>query len=259
MLCTEAQDLIRAGRTRYLECRGLDAVRDEVDEHVRGCQACQEVVIEERRRRFRAIFSPAARLRTSRLIKELRTSPLEDATQRAHDPLQRVVNVILKVAVTEGACQVALHPIERQLAEVTPDMTVERIDTPSDPRTEALMTEVAPATIQAFKAHLAAIDTQTEPSVSVDVLFCVEGRWSERMSLPGYIRESLTARIKSMANLLVAVTNKVQEGDIPARIEQQNYDVNVAVTPGEHGEHLLLDIRPAASQPASNPSQTESI
>ena len=95
--------------------------------------------------------------------------------------------------------------------------------------------------------HLAiqskASDIHLEPN-SADFLLRlrVDGVLQETRRLPSSTRESLTARFKTMAEMDTNEKKLPQDGRIPVRHEDKDFDFRVAVIPSMYGEALTLRI-----------------
>ena len=88
-----------------------------------------------------------------------------------------------------------------------------------------------------------ASDIHLEPN-SADFLLRlrVDGVLQETRRLPSSTRESLTARFKTMAELDVSEKRLPQDGRIPVRHEDKDFDFRVAVIPSMHGEAVTMRI-----------------
>ena len=88
-----------------------------------------------------------------------------------------------------------------------------------------------------------ASDIHLEPN-SADFLLRlrVDGVLQETRRLPSSTRESLTARFKTMAELDVSEKRLPQDGRIPVRHEDKDFDFRVAVIPSLHGEAVTMRI-----------------
>ncbi len=88
-----------------------------------------------------------------------------------------------------------------------------------------------------------ASDIHLEPN-SADFLLRlrVDGVLQETRRLPSSTRESLTARFKTMAELDVSEKRLPQDGRIPVRHEDKDFDFRVAVIPSVHGEAVTMRI-----------------
>ena len=70
----------------------------------------------------------------------------------------------------------------------------------------------------------------------------VDGVLQDTRRLPQSVRESLTARFKIMAEMDVTEKKLPQDGRIPVRIEDKDFDVRVATIPSHYGEAMTLRI-----------------
>lgn len=70
----------------------------------------------------------------------------------------------------------------------------------------------------------------------------VDGGLQETRRLPLSVRESLTARFKIMADMDVTEKRLPQDGRIPVRQGDKDFDVRVATVPSVHGEAVTMRI-----------------
>lgn len=70
----------------------------------------------------------------------------------------------------------------------------------------------------------------------------IGGEWREAMPLPVYLQEPITRRFKQMADVDLAVTDRTQQGRIPIRWGDKQYDLLLTTTPSDQGEivHMLV-------------------
>jgi len=121
----------------------------------------------------------------------------------------------------------------QQLSEPEPD------DNP-DPETKTirLAHKIMQLAIQAK-----ASDIHLEPNANDFLLrLRVDGVLQETRRLPSSTRESLTARFKMMAEMDTNEKRLPQDGRIPVRHEDKDFDVRVAVVPSMYGEAVTLRI-----------------
>jgi general secretion pathway protein E len=86
-----------------------------------------------------------------------------------------------------------------------------------------------------------ASDIHIEPMEDrVSVRFRVDGLLSEVVKAPKRFQNSITVRIKIMANLNIAEKRVPQDGRIRFRIAGRDIDVRVATAPASHGERITM-------------------
>ncbi len=217
MLCTEAKELLRIGYSRRLLDFGRaygpvlarvaehSAICEEVDEHVNGCRSCQRALVSENWRRWLRRPGPLSLLRVLLLSRQLRR--MQPFEPR---PLGRIVNIMFKQAIESGIRELLVETV----------------------------------LIRAAADHAPAGD-EAAPSL------CVRGRaqeaqpWTEILTMPPYMAPAITARLKSMANLLIGRSDLRQQGSLSLRFRGRNYDVQMTAMPVPHSETLLLHIEAA--------------
>jgi type IV pilus assembly protein PilB len=95
--------------------------------------------------------------------------------------------------------------------------------------------------IQAIKDG--ASDIHVEPEArGVRVRYRVDGVLHEVMPLPKYIDKPLISRLKIMAGMDIAERRIPQDGRIPIRYENKDYDLRVSCLPTIHGEKIVMRI-----------------
>ena len=88
-----------------------------------------------------------------------------------------------------------------------------------------------------------ASDIHLEPTVQDFLLrFRVDGVLQEVRRLPASVRESLTAQIKTLAEMDVSEKKLPQEGRIPIRHNDKEFDLRAASIPSVYGEALTIRI-----------------
>ena len=88
-----------------------------------------------------------------------------------------------------------------------------------------------------------ASDIHLEPTRdNLRVRLRVDGVLQETMNLPGSLRESLTAQIKTMAEMDVTDKRMPQDGRIPIQREGKEFDMRVAAMPSAYGEAVTIRI-----------------
>ena len=121
----------------------------------------------------------------------------------------------------------------QQLSEPEPD------DNPDlETKTIRLAHKIMRLAIQAK-----ASDIHLEPNADDFLLrLRVDGVLQETRRLPSSTRESLTARFKMMAEMDVSEKRLPQDGRIPVRQEDKDFDFRVAVVPSMYGEAVTMRI-----------------
>ncbi|MEN6371507.1 MAG: ATPase, T2SS/T4P/T4SS family [Armatimonadota bacterium] len=89
----------------------------------------------------------------------------------------------------------------------------------------------------------AASDIHVEPDRrGMRVRYRIDGVLHEVMSLPKYIQAPLISRLKIMADMNIAERRIPQDGRIPIRWENKDYDLRVSCLPTIHGEKIVMRI-----------------
>ncbi len=95
--------------------------------------------------------------------------------------------------------------------------------------------------IQAIKDG--ASDIHVEPEArGVRVRYRIDGVLHEVMPLPKYIDKPLISRLKIMSGMDIAERRVPQDGRIPIRYENKDYDLRVSCLPTIHGEKIVMRI-----------------
>ncbi|MGQ9455132.1 MAG: GspE/PulE family protein [Armatimonadota bacterium] len=95
--------------------------------------------------------------------------------------------------------------------------------------------------IQAIKDE--ASDIHVEPEArGVRVRYRIDGVLHEVMPLPKYIDKPLVSRLKIMSGMDIAERRIPQDGRIPIRYENKDYDLRVSCLPTIHGEKIVMRI-----------------
>ena len=88
-----------------------------------------------------------------------------------------------------------------------------------------------------------ASDVHVEPDRrSLRVRYRIDGVLHEVMPLPKYIEKPLVSRFKIMADMDIAERRVPQDGRIPIRWENKDYDLRVSCLPTVHGEKIVMRI-----------------
>jgi len=142
-----------------------------------------------------------------------------------------------------GPVAVAAAPkedLDMELAFFDQQLSVEETDTSGDP--EAKTIRLAHKIMQ-LAINSKASDIHLEPNADDFLLrLRVDGVLQETRRLPSSTRESLTARFKTMAEMDVNEKRLPQDGRIPVRHEDKDFDFRVAVVPSMHGEAVTMRI-----------------
>lgn len=89
----------------------------------------------------------------------------------------------------------------------------------------------------------ASSDIHVEPDRrGVRVRYRIDGVLHEVMPLPKYIQAPLISRLKIMADMNIAERRVPQDGRIPIRWENKDYDLRVSCLPTIHGEKIVMRI-----------------
>lgn len=89
----------------------------------------------------------------------------------------------------------------------------------------------------------ASSDIHVEPDRrGVRVRYRIDGVLHEVMPLPKYIQAPLISRLKIMADMNIAERRIPQDGRIPIRWENKDYDLRVSCLPTIHGEKIVMRI-----------------
>ncbi len=142
-----------------------------------------------------------------------------------------------------GPVAVAAAPkedLDMELAFFDQQLSVEETDTSGDP--EAKTIRLAHKIMQ-LAIGAKASDIHLEPNADDFLLrLRVDGVLQETRRLPSSTRESLTARFKTMAEMDINEKRLPQDGRIPVRHEDKDFDFRVAVIPSMYGEAVTLRI-----------------
>jgi type IV pilus assembly protein PilB len=88
-----------------------------------------------------------------------------------------------------------------------------------------------------------ASDIHVEPDRrGVRVRYRIDGVLHEVMPLPKYIQAPLISRLKIMADMNIAERRIPQDGRIPIRWENKDYDLRVSCLPTVHGEKIVMRV-----------------
>ncbi|MHB0912423.1 MAG: GspE/PulE family protein [Armatimonadota bacterium] len=117
-----------------------------------------------------------------------------------------------------------------------------------DPDAAAQVAEQAPIirvanTVIQQAIRLGASDIHVEPDRRhVRVRYRVDGVLHEEMTIPKYIQAPLISRFKIMAEMNIAERRIPQDGRIPVRLDNKDYDLRVSCLPTIYGEKIVCRI-----------------
>jgi type IV pilus assembly protein PilB len=88
-----------------------------------------------------------------------------------------------------------------------------------------------------------ASDIHVEPQIrNLRIRFRIDGVLHEVLSLPKYVQAPLISRYKIMAEMNIAEKRLPQDGRIPIRYQNKDYDLRVSSIPTPHGEKIVMRI-----------------
>jgi len=88
-----------------------------------------------------------------------------------------------------------------------------------------------------------ASDIHVEPqNRNLRIRFRIDGVLHEVLSLPKYVQAPLISRYKIMAEMNIAEKRLPQDGRIPIRYQNKDYDLRVSSIPTPHGEKIVMRI-----------------
>ena len=88
-----------------------------------------------------------------------------------------------------------------------------------------------------------ASDIHVEPDKrAVRVRYRIDGVLHEVMPLPKYIEKPLTSRFKIMSDMNIAERRVPQDGRIPVRLSDKDYDLRVSCLPTVNGEKIVMRV-----------------
>jgi len=117
-----------------------------------------------------------------------------------------------------------------------------------DPEAIAQVAEQAPIirvanTIIQQAIRVEASDIHVEPDRrQVRIRYRVDGVLHEEMTVPKYIQAPLISRFKIMAEMNIAERRIPQDGRIPVRLDNKDYDLRVSCLPTIYGEKIVCRI-----------------
>ena len=130
--------------------------------------------------------------------------------------------------------------LDMELAFFNEQLSQEDNDDNADPETKTI--RLAHKIIQ-LAIQSKASDIHLEPNNDDFLLrLRVDGVLQETRRLPSSTRESLTARFKTMAEMDVSEKRLPQDGRIPIRHDDKDFDFRVAVIPSMYGEAVTMRI-----------------
>ena len=88
-----------------------------------------------------------------------------------------------------------------------------------------------------------ASDIHVEPQGrNLRIRYRIDGVLHEALSLPKYVQAPLISRYKIMAEMNIAEKRLPQDGRIPVRYQNKDYDLRVSSIPTPHGEKIVMRI-----------------
>ena len=122
------------------------------------------------------------------------------------------------------------------------DITDEETGTGVDGAEDAPIVRLANTIIQqAIKER--ASDIHIEPGArNMRVRYRIDGVLHEAMPMPKYLQMPLTARYKILSEMNIAERRVPQDGRIPIRYENKDYDLRVSCLPNLFGEKIVMRI-----------------
>ena len=122
------------------------------------------------------------------------------------------------------------------------DITDEETGTGVDGSDDAPIVRLANTIIQqAIKER--ASDIHIEPGArNMRVRYRIDGVLHEAMPMPKYLQMPLTARYKILSEMNIAERRVPQDGRIPIRYENKDYDLRVSCLPNLFGEKIVMRI-----------------
>jgi type IV pilus assembly protein PilB len=121
-------------------------------------------------------------------------------------------------------------------------------DGDEDPDTLAQVAEQAPIirvanTVIQQAIRVGASDIHIEPDRRhLRIRYRVDGVLHEEMTIPKYIQAPLISRFKIMADMNIAERRVPQDGRIPVRLDNKDYDLRVSCLPTIYGEKIVCRI-----------------
>ncbi|KGX88051.1 GspE/PulE family protein [Pontibacillus marinus] len=118
------------------------------------------------------------------------------------------------------------------------EINVEETDDPDDAPAIRLMNQILQAGVQ-MKASDIHIDPQ---ETKVLIRYRVDGVLKTERTLPKSMQNSLTARVKIMANLNITENRLPQDGRIKTHVEMTPVDLRISTLPTVYGEKVVIRI-----------------
>lgn len=149
----------------------------------------------------------------------------------------------LTAYMERGPVAVAAAPkedLDMELSFFAAQLSEPEPDEAGDPGTKTV--RLAHRIIQ-LAINSTASDIHLEPNANDFLLrYRADGVLQEIRRLPTSVRESLTAYFKQMAEMDIAEKRMPQDGRIPVRHEEKDFDLRVAVMPSMYGEAITMRI-----------------
>ncbi|MDM7461831.1 MAG: ATPase, T2SS/T4P/T4SS family [bacterium] len=94
---------------------------------------------------------------------------------------------------------------------------------------------------QAINERASDIHVEPQPR-NLRIRYRIDGVLHEALSLPKYVQAPLISRYKIMAEMNIAEKRLPQDGRIPIRYQNKDYDLRVSSIPTPHGEKIVMRI-----------------
>ncbi len=171
---------------------------------------------------------------------------IEDAIRKAYGG-SAVVGDGAAPATTEGSAPMRQQDFK---GSVMMDITAysARGDTEEDEKAVLREAEEGPIvrvanTIIQQAINERASDIHVEPQArNLRIRFRIDGVLHEILTLPKYVQAPLISRYKIMAEMNIAEKRLPQDGRIPIRYQNKDYDLRVSSIPTPHGEKIVMRI-----------------
>jgi type IV pilus assembly protein PilB len=152
-------------------------------------------------------------------------------------------------ATTDGGGAAAVRPADLRGSVMTDIAAYSaRGDTEDDDKAVLREAEEGPIvrvanTIIQQAINERASDIHVEPQIrNLRIRYRIDGVLHEALSLPKYVQAPLISRYKIMAEMNIAEKRLPQDGRIPIRYQNKDYDLRVSSIPTPHGEKIVMRI-----------------
>jgi type IV pilus assembly protein PilB len=152
-------------------------------------------------------------------------------------------------ATTDGGGAAAVRPADLRGSVMTDIAAYSaRGDTEDDEKAVLREAEEGPIvrvanTIIQQAINERASDIHVEPQIrNLRIRYRIDGVLHEALSLPKYVQAPLISRYKIMAEMNIAEKRLPQDGRIPIRYQNKDYDLRVSSIPTPHGEKIVMRI-----------------